>query len=97
MKSITSLAVTPGESLPVSSKRIDSGTTMNVKPAFTSAAYSVAPTPYASAPTEPPMQVCESVAWMKSPGSMIFSRAIVWQMPGEMPSTAEKSCTPVFC
>jgi hypothetical protein len=32
------------------------------------------------------MQVWLSVAWIKSPGSMIRSRAIVWQMPGETPS-----------
>ena len=40
------------------------------------------------------MQVWLSVAWMKSPGSMIRSRATLWQMPGETPSCAEKSCTP---
>ena len=41
------------------------------------------------------MQVCESVAWMKSPGSIIFSRATVWQMPGETPSFARNERTPV--
>jgi hypothetical protein len=35
------------------------------------------------------MQVWLSVAWMKSPGSMIRSRATLWQMPGETPSCAE--------
>ena len=30
------------------------------------------------------MQVWLSVAWMKSPGSMMYSRATSWQMPGEM-------------
>ena len=35
------------------------------------------------------MQVWLSVAWMKSPGSMICSRATLWQMPGETPSRAE--------
>ena len=42
------------------------------------------------------MQVWLSVAWMKSPGSMIRSRATLWQMPGDTPSWAEKSCTPVW-
>ncbi len=59
----------------MSSNRIDSGTSTNVKPECTRAAYSVAPTPYARAPTAPPMQVWLSVAWMKSPGSRILSRA----------------------
>src|ERR1041384_7028002 len=49
------------------------------------AAYSVAPTPQASAPEAPPMQVCESVAWTKSPGSISCSRATWWQMPGDTP------------
>ena len=43
--SITSLAVTPLARRPTSSKRMASGTSTNVKPACTSAAYSVAPTP----------------------------------------------------
>ncbi len=42
------------------------------------------------------MQVWLSVAWMKSPGSMMRSRATSWQMPGETPSFAEKSRTPVW-
>ena len=42
------------------------------------------------------MQVWLSVAWMKSPGSMMRSRATLWQMPGETPLVAEKSCTPVW-
>ena len=42
---MTSLAVTPAGSVPVSSKRIDSGTSTKVKPDLTRAAYSVAPTP----------------------------------------------------
>ena len=45
MWSMTSLAVTPGRSWPRSSKRIDSGTTTKVKPAWMRAAYSVVPTP----------------------------------------------------
>ena len=43
----------------------------------------------ASAPDAPPMQVCESVAWTKSPGSISCSRATWWQMPGDTPSIAE--------
>ena len=39
--------------------------------------------------------MCESVAWMKSPGSIIFSRATVWQMPGDTPSFARNARTPV--
>jgi hypothetical protein len=42
------------------------------------------------------MHVWLSVAWMKSPGSRIFSRATLWQIPGDTPPTAEKSWTPVF-
>ena len=45
MNSITSLAVTPLPRRPVSSNRMDSGTSTNVKPECTRAAYSVAPTP----------------------------------------------------
>ena len=41
------------------------------------------------------MQVWLSVAWMKSPGSMICSRATWWQMPGDTPSRALKLRTPV--
>jgi hypothetical protein len=54
-------------------------------------AYSVAPTPHASALLPPPMQVWLSVAWMKSPGSTNCSRATWWQMPGETPSLAPSS------
>ena len=89
MWSITSLAVVPFGSRPTSSNRIASGTSMTVKPDLTSAAYSVDPTPKASALLAPPMHVWLSVAWMRSPGSMIFSRATLWQMPGETPSRAE--------
>ncbi len=42
------------------------------------------------------MHVWLSVAWMKSPGSMICSRATWWQMPGETPFTALKLRTPVW-
>ena len=62
MCSITSLAVTFGCSTPVSSKRIDSDTSTVVKPECTRFAYSVAPTPHASALFTPPMQVWLSVA-----------------------------------
>jgi hypothetical protein len=62
-----------------------------VKPECTRFAYSVAPTPQASALFTPPMQVWLSVAWMKSPESMMNSRATSWQMPGEMLSFAERS------
>ena len=93
--------MTFGASRPTSSKRIDSETSICVKPEWTRFAYSVAPTPQASALFTPPMQVCESVAWMKSPGSMMNSRATSWQMPGEtLPpakETAEKSRHSVCC
>jgi hypothetical protein len=95
MCSIRSFAVQPAGSRPCSSKRIDSGTSIGVNPQYSSAAYSVAPTPQASAPEAPPMQVWLSVAWMKSPGSMICSRATWWQMPGDTPPTALKLRTPV--
>ena len=42
------------------------------------------------------MVVWLSVAWMKSPGSIIRSRATVWQMPGDTPPRAAKACTPVL-
>ena len=89
MWSIRSLAVTFSRSLPTSSKRIDSGTSTWVKPAWTSAAYSVAPTPQVSALLAPPMQVWLSVACTKSPGETMRVRATSWQMPGETPSRAE--------
>ncbi len=76
-------------SLPVSSKRIDSGTCTKVKPAWINPAYSVAPTPQASALFPPPMQVWLSVAWTKSPGSTNCSRATWWQIPGDTPMRAE--------
>ena len=79
----------------MSSKRIDSGTSTWVKPEWIRAAYSVAPTPQVRALFAPPMQVCESVAWMKSPGSTMCVRASSWQMPGETPAVDEKSRTPV--
>ena len=88
--------MTPSPSSPTSSKRIDSGTSTWVKPECTRFAYSVAPTPQARALLTPPMQVWLSVAWMKSPGSIICSRATSWQMPGEIRSLAEKSRTPVW-
>ena len=75
IKRITSFAVQPPFKDPESSKRIDSGTFTNVKPADTRFAYSVAPTPQVNAFDAPPMQVCESVAWMKSETSMNSSRA----------------------
>ena len=75
---------------PVSSKRIDSGTVDEREPGARSAPRTRSrPTPQASALLPPPMQVWLSVAWMKSPGSMNFSRATWWQMPGETPSRAE--------
>ena len=72
---MTSLAVHPSDREPESSKRIDSGTLTNVKPADTKFAYSVAPTPQVNAFDAPPIQVWESVAWMKSETSMNSSRA----------------------
>ena len=86
----------PSGSSPVSSKRIDSGTSTMVKPACTRLAYSVAPTPQARALLTPPMQVWLSVAWMKSPGSTRYSRATSWQIPGDTRSLAEKSRVPVW-
>ena len=64
-----------------------------MNPAWTSAAYSVAPTPQVSALLPPPMHVWLSVAWMKSPGSSIRSRATWWQMPGLTPFVAANEST----
>ena len=72
---MTSFAVHPSLRVPVNSKRIDSGTLTNVNPALTKLAYSVEPTPQVSALEAPPMQVCESVAWIKSAISMNSSLA----------------------
>ena len=72
---MTSFAVQPSLNEPESSNRIDSGTLTNVNPAETRLAYSVAPTPQVNAFDAPPMQVWESVAWMKSDTSINSSRA----------------------
>ena len=89
MYSITSFAVQLCGSVPVSSNRIDSGTVSGVKPAWIRLAYSVAPTPCAYALLPPPIVVWLSVARIRSPGSMNFSRATWWQMPGDIASFTE--------
>ena len=91
---MTSFAATPGASLPVSSNRIDSGTASGVNPQYTSAAYSVAPTPHASAPDAPPMHVCESVACTKSPGLAPWRKAIFMFMAHNASSPVEDFSLP---
>ena len=92
MWSITSLAHTPGRSLPVSSKRADCGTVTRTSRVIHALAMSVEPTPNAKHPSAPAMQVWLSVPMTSCPGKASSSMTMLWQMASE-PTSFPSRCT----
>ena len=79
---ITSLAKTPGRSLPVRFTLIVSGSRIVHTPLRMPTSRSVVPTPAANAPNAPWVQVCESPMMTVKPGrTNPFSGKSAWQTP----------------
>ena len=79
---MTSLAMTPGWSLPSRRKCIVSGTLRSNFPVPITKPASVLPMPVANSLNAPAMQVCESVPKRTSPGRVWpLAGSAVWQTP----------------